>query len=434
MKTQQVRRRAKTPSALQRGAALIVMLALVGIVAVALVLKVGYAAGDRTGRDTKTALALGQARDALIARAAMDVNRPNNLPCPDLATNIAGVNVPNDGIADLFTGVECPAYVGRLPWRTLGLPDLRDGSGERLWYALSRDFRDKNAVSIPLNSDTPGTLSVTGSVPASNVIAIVFAPGEPVGAQFRDTANENAVGNYLEGVNASGGTAFSNAPVSDTFNDRLLVIGSDDLMPAVERRVAREAKICLDAFSKQAGANNRYPWAASVADPTYSDASGTTFGRIPLTLINTSADLSSPGLNWPADPINPAIRCFDTAIGTWWLAWRELLFYQVSNAYEPGLGPPGACPANCLTVNGVGSVTAVVIVAGRTISAGPDQTLRPSQKFDPTMYLETDPVSGINNAAGVGTFVRAPITPIGGARFNDKLECLQLTLTWPCGS
>jgi len=79
-------------------------------------------------------------------------------------------------------------------------------------------------------------------------------------------------------------------------------------------------------------------------------------------------------------------------------------------------------------------VTAVVIVAGRTISAGPDQTLRPSQKFDPTMYLETDPVSGINNAAGVGTFVRAPITPIGGARFNDKLECLQLTLTWPCGS
>src|SRR6185436_20415405 len=128
MKTQQVRRRAKTPSALQRGAALIVMLALVGIVAVALVLKVGYAAGDRTGRDTKTALALGQARDALIARAAMDVNRPGSLPCPD---------TDNDGAAELFAGVNCPAYVGRLPWRTLGLPDLRDGAGERLWYAVS---------------------------------------------------------------------------------------------------------------------------------------------------------------------------------------------------------------------------------------------------------------------------------------------------------
>ena len=67
---------AKNLSAPQRGAALIVMLALVGIVAVALVLKVGYAAGDRTDRDTRTALALGQARDALIARAAMDANRP----------------------------------------------------------------------------------------------------------------------------------------------------------------------------------------------------------------------------------------------------------------------------------------------------------------------------------------------------------------------
>jgi hypothetical protein len=24
--------------------------------------------------------------------------------------------------------------MGRLPWKTLRLPDLRDGHGERLWY------------------------------------------------------------------------------------------------------------------------------------------------------------------------------------------------------------------------------------------------------------------------------------------------------------
>jgi len=427
MKTRQVRRRAKTPSAVQRGAALIVMLALVGIVAVALVLKVGYAAGNRTDRDTKTALALGQARDALIARAAMDANRPGSLPCPD---------TDNDGVAELFTGVNCPAYVGRLPWRTLGLPDLRDGSGERLWYALSAVFRDKNASSVTLNSDTPGTLSVTGSAPASNVIAIVFAPGEPVGSQFRDTANENVVGNYLEGVNASGGTAFSNAPVSDTFNDRLLVIGSDDLMPAVERRVAREAKVCLDGFSKLPTANNRYPWAAPVWDVgSFADFSGNNFGRIPKTLANTRADLSDPSLDWPT-LVNVATPCFGAA--TWWDDWRELLFYQVASAYEPGLGAPGACPANCLTVDGVGSVMAVVIVAGRMISANPTQSRGPSSflKWVPANYLETDPASGINNATGAvtGNYVRAPVMPIGSARFNDKLECLQLTLTWPCGS
>jgi hypothetical protein len=157
----------------------------------------------------------------------------------------------------------------------------------------------------------------------------------------------------------------SNAPVSDTFQRPLVGYQPDDLSTAVERRVAREAKICLMSPTSR----RQQPIPVVIGcDPLFR-ASGTTSGRIPLTLINTSTDLSYPGLNWPADPINPAIRCFDTAIGTWWLAWRELLFYQVSNAYEPGLGAPGACPANCLTVNGVGSVTAVVIVAGRTISA-----------------------------------------------------------------
>ena len=49
--------------------------------------------------------------------------------------------------------------IGRLPWKTFGLPDLRDGSGERLWYALSPNFRDNPSVS-PLNSDTRGSITV----------------------------------------------------------------------------------------------------------------------------------------------------------------------------------------------------------------------------------------------------------------------------------
>jgi hypothetical protein len=31
--------------------------------------------------------------------------------------------------------------LGRLPWKTLGLPDLRDGHGERLWYAVSTKYK-----------------------------------------------------------------------------------------------------------------------------------------------------------------------------------------------------------------------------------------------------------------------------------------------------
>jgi hypothetical protein len=93
--------------------------------------------------DRITAAALAQAKDALIGRAAADDNRPGSLPCPDFDNGtINPLNTSNDGTADLLNGIECPSYIGRLPWRTLGLPDLRDGSGERLWYALSRAFRD----------------------------------------------------------------------------------------------------------------------------------------------------------------------------------------------------------------------------------------------------------------------------------------------------
>ncbi|MEO8442082.1 MAG: hypothetical protein ABI547_06310, partial [Betaproteobacteria bacterium] len=96
----------------------------------------------RNERERKIAAVLAQAKKALLARATVDNSLPGSLPCPDLVTHIPGTNVPDDGIADLFAGTNCPSYVGRLPWRTLGLADLRDPDGERLWYALSPNFRD----------------------------------------------------------------------------------------------------------------------------------------------------------------------------------------------------------------------------------------------------------------------------------------------------
>src|ERR1700675_860066 len=117
----------------QKGFALMLLLLLVGAgVGAALF---SFLSSSRLGleRDQKTTAALAQAKDALIGRAASDNNRPGSLPCPD--TN-------NDGSAELFVGNNCPSYIGRLPWRTLGLPDLRDSSGERLWYALSSTLRD----------------------------------------------------------------------------------------------------------------------------------------------------------------------------------------------------------------------------------------------------------------------------------------------------
>ncbi|HKA39330.1 MAG TPA: hypothetical protein VKD25_06155, partial [Burkholderiales bacterium] len=154
-------------------------------------------AAQSLNADRVTHDALAQAKAGLIAYAAVDANRPGSLPCPD--TN-------NDGSAETFSGSECPSYIGRLPWRTLGLPDLRDGNGERLWYAVTREFaRNPSCGSTcPLNTDTKGTLAITGVSPAADVIAIVFAAGPSVGTQIRSAANQNNVAHYLEGGNETG--------------------------------------------------------------------------------------------------------------------------------------------------------------------------------------------------------------------------------------
>ncbi|MEO8163771.1 MAG: hypothetical protein ABI619_00110 [Betaproteobacteria bacterium] len=216
--------------------------------------------------------ALARAKEALIGRAAADNSMPGSLPCPDL---------DNDGSAELLAGNNCPAYVGRLPWRTLGLADLRDGNGERLWYALSPNFRDDNSAQ-PLNSATPGQLIITGTAPAAAVIAIVFSPGGVVGNQVRDAPNENNVQNFLEGENGNGGPpadyTFVTALASPAFNDMLLPITREDLFPVVEMRIARELRLSLRAYYS---ANRYYPNAAQF--PNNSSTAATYRGYLPTT-------------------------------------------------------------------------------------------------------------------------------------------------------
>jgi hypothetical protein len=228
------------------------------------------ATGATLHREDVTALALQQAKEALIARAAFDANRPGSLPCPDR---------DNDGVADLLAGNNCPSYVGRLPWKTLGLPDLRDATGSRLWYALSQPFTDSNAY--PINSDTQGTLTVPGMVPSGGIVAIVFAPGTVVGAQRRDGPvggttdspctwgiDENCkIANYLEGQNASIDTAYEQSPRCERtdcpggvpFNDQLMIITHADLFAIVEPVVAKRIeKEIVPILSNDPAANGYF--------------------------------------------------------------------------------------------------------------------------------------------------------------------------------
>lgn len=294
-------------------------------------------------KNKKTAAALEQAKAALLGAAvSVDINpsppsliRPGDLPCPD--TNDDGL--ANDGSCGNGPGTTGQALrIGRLPWKTLGLPDIRDGDGERLWYALSNNFKNNTRTACTaaapgaatcLNSDSRGTITVrdsagnivhdaTNTDPAnSGVIAVVFSPGAVLRRQDGTLQNRTCTGgagcnttgvcqgtpptapkcnsiNYLDisgtedNANFADGTTngFVNGIVRDAgsnviVNDRLIVITYQDLMPQLEKRVTGEVSKCLVAY---ANTNfQRYPWAAPVTDVTtlFSDSGNTLFGRIP---------------------------------------------------------------------------------------------------------------------------------------------------------
>ncbi|HEY9447512.1 MAG TPA: hypothetical protein VIQ62_10605, partial [Burkholderiales bacterium] len=259
----------------QHGYAMLAVLILAGALVTSAIYVWSAPHEDALSRDLRTTAALAVARDALIGRAASDNTRPGSLPCPD---------TDNDGVADGAFG-NCSVYVGRLPWRTLGLPDLRDGAGERLWYVLSSTFRD-NASAGVLNSDTPGAYIVkdaAGTVLTTDAPALVIAPGLALGSQSREGGNGLAVAMYLDGENANGDVTYVTGAVDAVFNDRVVVLGRDDIFRSVTARVAKAALVALETYRSAHGyypAANAYSTGAPayLCDPTVFQ------GRIPRTI------------------------------------------------------------------------------------------------------------------------------------------------------
>jgi hypothetical protein len=249
----QDKRRPSRHAARQRGQAMLLTVLLMATGVAGVIYTLATPARLSIASDKGTAAALAGVRDALIGWSAARIPtillpnaRPGELPCPDMN---------NDGFED---GACVAGAIGRVPWKTLGIPEPKDGSGETLWYAISGVFRIWNMSAVPLNSDTAGELTITGTTPASNVIAIIFAPGPLLGAQVRDAANLNNVASYLEGDNANGDATYTTALASATFNDKLLPITSDALFSVVNVRVAKEAIAALEAYRT---AHDEYPFA-----------------------------------------------------------------------------------------------------------------------------------------------------------------------------
>ena len=205
-------------------------------------------------RRADSGLALNQAKQALLSYSmnypelrSNPEKGPGFLPCPDRN---------NDGRPETNCASGTGTTLGRLPFTILGLDDPRDSSGERLWYALSPNFRNTQANRVVINSETPGQLSVDGT---GDVVAIIMAPGSPVDQQYARPSNNPAA--YLEGDNAYVGDGVFSA-VSG--NDQLAVITRVELMSVVEQRVINEIRATLARYRVE---HSAYPWLAPFADP-----------------------------------------------------------------------------------------------------------------------------------------------------------------------
>jgi type II secretory pathway pseudopilin PulG len=299
----------------QQGGALMILVLVLVIAGATSLFSVLDGSGVKVERDKKTAAALAEAKVALIGYAlksgvSSGQARPGDLPCPDN-------NAP--GTLEGQSTTPCAAgALGRLPWKTLGIPDLRDGEGERLWYAVSSNFKNNPRAAI-LNSDTQGTISLRNSAgilvndgtAESAAIAVVIAPGFPLlrlddVSQNHANANYNNPKHYLDIFDTSDNSDFQDSTTNGFINgviksnenrvfvnDHIVAINYKDLMPLIERRVANEIKRSL----KNMGG---LPWAAAFTDPSLSNNN-----FVPVDNLNGGLLSAYPHYWDILDPANP---------------------------------------------------------------------------------------------------------------------------------
>jgi len=337
-------------------------------------------------RDARTQTTMREVRDALIGWSAARTSpadgvnaRPGELPCPDIN--------PLDGFED---GNCVSGAIGRVPWRTLGIPEPVDDAGETLWYAVTGTFRIWNTNPNPINSDTKGDLTVFQDSVATTVTteaaAVIFSAGAPLVTQIRDTTvvvcpttgtsipRNACAANYLETAatvnNGNVNGPFIKSKASNTFNDKLLVVTTSDLITVVERRVGQEMRTVLQNYKARTtcactnlgGTAGCYPWADlsngySDADP-FNPGEGRNRGRIPT--------LGAAPFDWGTSPCGSLL-----SIPSWFVNndWRRVVYYSAGKNY---LGP-GAC-TTCmdatLTLSGA-SKEVVVFTPGPLLGAAP---------------------------------------------------------------
>ena len=343
-----------------RGSAALLLVLFLALLALGAFASLGVSA-FAPDRDAASDRALAQAREALIAHAAdrpIDLLvGPGYLPCPDLDGD--GWAEPTCG--SLAGDVGQSQRLGLLPWKTLGLPELRDGHGERLWYAVATkhkgllncaasracvDMSPASALGTLSLRDRGGALLHDGTltdprVPGAGAAAVVLAPGAPllryagpVVEQRRDCMPAPcAPAHYLDAspagednadfVDRNDGTRVQNrngfvaGPVADAdgrivVNDRVAAVATTDLLPRVMTRVALEAAYCLRRAAARDGV---------LPPPAPCEGASGPLGRVPDFDALEGCSLAAEGM--------PG----------WWNTWRDYVLY----APAPQCASAGEC-------------------------------------------------------------------------------------------
>jgi len=265
----------------QSGMALLALLLLLMFTAAVGVFALFADGSIGQARNDKTAVALAEAKAALIGYIARspDITALSRLPNPDLRVNAVFAEGSQAGSA----GARNTSLLGKLPWRSLGMASLKDGNGECLWYVVSGRLKSNPQSLDVYNWDTAGQLDVMqedGTMLQTGLAAILISSGTPLDGQNR--ANNDAglrecggnydARNYLDSFHAAdaiagqlnyfpGSTNHRQAgdaadktfvlAANAHYNDRFLFITVDEIFKPIMRRADFIAQI--DALTKDPG-------------------------------------------------------------------------------------------------------------------------------------------------------------------------------------
>ena len=249
--------------------------------------------------------------DGTANGGCLDASKPGSSPTPGLPLVNSGANM------------RC---LGRLPWKAYGMsissPSENDPSGTMPWYAVSANLVDPlNVIFNPglLNSNPAHPWltirDMKGNVLSNRVAIVIIVPGSVLSGQSRPSSPLGGPNQYLDSIQVPVGCnapcvpgTYNNFGLDDDFimgderrwipdpnnpatqiedntyqfNDKLIYITIDELMPEIVKRAAGEARSILKSYYS---AKNRFPDAALLGSAgTYSAVPSNDSGMLPINL------------------------------------------------------------------------------------------------------------------------------------------------------